>query len=91
MPDQTTDLPCSLLTDVKGTIPEFPPAHLDPETGQLLPISDEELAARRDAALRTLIAIAELTDETDTDERWEDFMRGYDEFHPARPQFEGMY
>jgi hypothetical protein len=91
MPDQATDSPGARLADAKGPIPEFPPARIDPETGQLLPISEDELAARRDAALRTLRAIAEMTDETDTDERWEDFMRGYDESHPRRPQFEGMY
>ncbi len=90
MPNQATDTTPAQLADAKGPIPEFPSARLDPETGRLLPISDDELAARRDAAVRTLRAIAEMTDETDTDERWEDFMRGYDESHPLRPQFEGM-
>jgi hypothetical protein len=91
MDDQIADASRTQLTDANGPIPEFPPPRLDPETGRLLPISQEELDARRDAALRMLAVIGEVTDETDTDERWEEFMRAYDESHPLRPQFEGMY
>ena len=42
------------LVDELGPIPTFPPLALDPKTGRMLPISEEEKAARRDAVLRML-------------------------------------
>jgi hypothetical protein len=39
-------------------------------------INDEERVARRDAAIRALAAIGQITDETDTEERWADVFRG---------------
>lgn len=91
MPNQLADKSQIPIADGKGPIPEFPAARLDPETGRLLPMSQEELETRRDAAMRMLAAIGEITDETDTDERWKDFMRAFDESHRLRPQFDGMY
>jgi hypothetical protein len=35
----------------------------------------EERTARRDAAIRALAAIGQITDETDTDEHWADVFR----------------
>ena len=46
--------PVGKLVDELGPIPTFPPLALDPETGQILPMSEEETAARRDAVLRML-------------------------------------
>ncbi len=61
-------------SDERGPIPVFGPARTD-ESGRVL-TNDEERAARRDAAIRALAAIGEITDETDTDERWDDVSRG---------------
>src|SRR5208337_72022 len=46
---------------------------------------------RREAAIRALRAISEITDETDTDDRWEEIYRNTDEGRPHRKLFEGMY
>ena len=58
----------------RGPIPSFGPARTD-ESGRVL-MNDEERAARRDAAIRALAAIGQITDDTDTDERWADAFRG---------------
>ena len=58
------------LSEDLGPIPSFRPLSLDPETGRMLPVSDEELVARREAALRMLEVLDTLTDENDTDEKW---------------------
>jgi hypothetical protein len=79
------------LCDEEGPIPSFPPIPIDPVTGRILPISDEERAARRAAAIRAIKAIGRITDETDTDERWREVYRGIDESRPHRKLFEGMY
>ena len=42
----------STLCDDDGPIPEFPALAVDCSTGRILPISDEERAARRAAAIR---------------------------------------
>ena len=62
------------LSDERGPIPSFGPARTD-ASGRVL-MDDEERAARRDAAIRALAAIGQITDETDTDERWADVFRG---------------
>ena len=79
------------LTDELGPIPSFPPLALDPETGRMLPISDEELAARRDSALRMLNVLDQITDESDTDEKWREVYRNIDACRPHRPLFTGLY
>jgi hypothetical protein len=79
------------LSDADGPIPTFPPLAVDPATGRLLPMSDEEREARRAAAIRAIKAIRQITDETDTDERWAEVYRNIDERRPHRKLFEGMY
>ena len=79
------------LCDEEGPIPMFPPVAVDPATGRILPISDEERAARRSASLRATRAISQITDETDTDEIWQEVYRNIDEDRPHRKLFEGMY
>ena len=79
------------LADDLGPIPSFPPLALDPETGRMLPISDEEFDARRDAALRMLVVLEQITDESDTVERWREVYRNIDAGRPHRPLFEGLY
>jgi hypothetical protein len=62
------------LSDERGPIPAFGPARTD-GNGRVL-MSDEERAARRDAAIRALAAVGGITDETDTDEVWAEVFRG---------------
>ena len=62
------------LSDERGPIPVFDAARTD-ASGQLL-MSEEERAARRDAAMRALAAVSGITDETDTDEVWAKVFRG---------------
>jgi len=81
----------SSLCDDEGPIPEFPALAVDSSSGRILPISEEQRAARREAAIRALRAISEITDETDTDDRWEEIYRNIDESRPHRKLFEGMY
>jgi hypothetical protein len=61
-------------SDERGPIPSFGPGRTD-ESDRIL-MNDEERAARRDAAIRALAAIGQITDDTDTDERWADAFRG---------------
>jgi hypothetical protein len=79
------------LFDELGPIPTFPPVTLDPKTGRMLPISDEEIAARREAVLRMLEVLHLITDESDTDERWRDVYQSLDAGRPHRPLFKGTY
>jgi hypothetical protein len=79
------------LVDELGPIPAFPPVALDPKTDRMLPISDEELAARRDAILRMLKVLDQITDESDTDENWREVYRNIDAGRPHRPLFHGLY
>ena len=62
------------LADERGPIPSFGPARTD-QSGRVL-MTDEERVARRDAAIRALAAIGQITDDSDTDERWSDAFRG---------------
>ena len=77
------------LVDDGGPIPTFPPRGLD-EHGRLIPLSLEERAARRDAAIRVLRVLADLPDD-DPPGIEGAMMRGIDEARPHRPLFEGMY
>ena len=79
------------LCDSEGPIPVFPPLAIDPATGRVLPMSDDEREARRAAAIRAIDAIAQITDETDTVELWTEGMRDLDAHRPHRKLFEGMY
>ena len=44
----------SSLCDDEGPIPEFPALAVDSSSGRILPISEEQRAARREAAIRAL-------------------------------------
>jgi hypothetical protein len=44
----------SALCDDEGPIPEFPALAVDSSSGRILPISEEQRAARRAAAIRAL-------------------------------------
>jgi hypothetical protein len=57
---------------------------IDPESGKLRPLSDEERRARAESLHRALEEIGEITDETDTDEVWAEVYRG---LAAARPPF----
>jgi excisionase family DNA binding protein len=70
---------------------ETPRGAVDPMTGRLRPLSDEERVRRSAELRRALDDIAEITDETDTDEIWADVFRGIDASRPHRPLFEGRY
>jgi hypothetical protein len=71
--------------------PAPPRGDVDPATGRLLPLSDEQRQARTEALNRALDALADITDATDTDATWREVMRGIDEGRPHRPLFEGSY
>ena len=75
----------SELVDELGPIPSFPPLSLDPETGRMIPLSQAELEARRDAALRMLKVLHTITDEHDTDENWREACRNIDAPSGHRP------
>jgi hypothetical protein len=78
------------LRDEQGPIPTFPVRAVD-EHGRLIPLSAEERLARSEAAIRALKAITQITDETDTDEKWSEFYRGIDDNRPVGQKlFEGM-
>jgi hypothetical protein len=57
----------------------------------MLPVSDAVLAARRNASLRMLKVLDQITDESDTDEKWSEVYRNIDACRPHRPLFEGLY
>ena len=67
------------------------PGTVDTDSGPIQPLTDQERRARSEALGRALDEIAGMTDETDTDQVWQDVMRGIDENRPHRPQFEGSY
>ena len=56
---------------------------VDVATGHLRPMSEEERRERSEAVQRALDEIATITDETDTDEIWDDVFRG---LKAARPE-----
>ena len=90
-PNTITENKVTPLSDAEGPIPSFPPLPLDPATGQLLSMSDQEIAARRDAAIRAIKALGRMTDENDDDSLWKEVYRNIDEGRPHRKLFEGMY
>jgi hypothetical protein len=67
------------LSDEKGPIPTFGPAITD-ENGRLV-IDEEESKARSDAIQRMLSVIRNITDESDTDEVWDEVTRALEESH----------
>jgi hypothetical protein len=77
------------LCDEYGPIPNFGPVKLD-ENGRIV-MSEEERAARRDAAIRVIAAIRRLPDDDPPDVE-EQMMRGIDANRPEGAKlFEGMY
>lgn len=66
-----------------------PPCTVDRDTGRLLPLTDEERRARSEALGRALDQVDQITDQTDTDERWGEIQRHIDEARPDRPLFGG--
>jgi hypothetical protein len=76
------------LCDERGPIPVFGPVRTDRQ-GRIL-MSEQERAARRDAAIRALRALESLP-ESDPPGTAERFMRELDENRTHRPLFEGMY
>jgi excisionase family DNA binding protein len=51
---------------------------IDPATGRLRPMSDEERRDRSARLQRTLEGLGGIADETDTDENWAEVFRGLD-------------
>lgn len=79
------------MSDDRGPIPTFPPVSLDPLTGQILPMSEAEMAARRDAMARTIELMRTWPDD-DPPGTTREFMRGIDSHRaPGTKLFEGMY
>jgi hypothetical protein len=62
------------LADDNGPIPTFGPVRTN-ECGQIV-MSAQERTARAIAAKRALKAVANITDESDTDELWDEVTRG---------------
>jgi hypothetical protein len=62
---------------------------VDPTTGRIRPLSDEERRARSARLQRTLDEIAEITDETDTEENWAEVFRGLAAARGESPAAEG--
>jgi hypothetical protein len=88
---KTTDQQPPPLCDEQGPIPQFPPVALDPQSGQVIMPSAEEIAQRHAAALRALRALAQLPD-NDSPDVFEQGMRDIDaERLPGQKLFEGVY
>jgi hypothetical protein len=80
-----------LLCDEQGLIPTFPPRASDAD-GRPIPVSAEERAARRAAALRAIEAIGRITDPNEPPDLVETGMRDIDDSRPAGQKlFEGLY
>lgn len=89
MIEEKDQAPPATLHDAEGPIPTFPPRRLD-SRGKLVPISDEERAARSCAIIRTLKAIETLPD--DAPGTTEEMMKGIEANRPVGAKlFEGMY
>jgi hypothetical protein len=63
---------------------------IDPVTGRLRPLSAEERRARSQSLRRTLKDLAGITDESDTDEVWDEVFRGPAAARPEHPPAAGM-
>ena len=74
--------------DEDGPIPVYGPVATDPNTGQRIPMSDEERAGRRAAGLRVAKLRETMIGEDDTEERWLEIYRSIDSHRPHRPLFE---
>lgn len=63
-----------------ATVPSTVSPHRSVDArGRALPMTDAEIRARAVEVARGLDALDDITDETDTDEMWEEFTRGIDE------------
>jgi hypothetical protein len=79
-----------MIPDVpRPDLSKLPPSGLGPD-GKLRRMTEEEHRAWIEAARRGLAEIAQMTDE-DPPGAFETFMQNFDEDHPHRPQFQGMY
>jgi hypothetical protein len=58
-----------------GVPKRFAPRRSTDERGVLLPITEQERLARVEAGNRMLDELAEMTDETDTPELWDEVLR----------------
>jgi excisionase family DNA binding protein len=67
------------------------PGAVDPETGRLLPVTEEQRKERSAKLAAAIARRAQTTDASDTDEVWREVFRGIDESRPHRPLFEGQY
>ncbi len=65
-----------------------PPARLDAQ-GRLSPFTDEEKAQHASALREVAAALAAIPDDPNEDDA--EFFRAFDESHPDRPAFTGMY
>lgn len=73
-----------------ATVPKLvaPPNRYDPQ-GCLLPFTKEEKSQYVAAILEGLASMAAIPDDPNEDDR--DFFRAFDESHPGRPMFTGLY
>jgi hypothetical protein len=79
-----------MMPDVpRPDLSKLPPSGLGPD-GKLRRMTQEEQRRCIESVQRRLAEIAEMLDE-DPPGAFEAFMRNFDEDHPHRPQFEGMY
>ena len=62
---------------------------IDPATGRLRPLSDEERSARFESLRRTLEELAGIADESDTEEVWDEIFRGLAAARPEYPPADG--
>ncbi len=58
-----------------GALRAFTPPRSTDERGRLLPVTDEQLRAQVEEGNRMLDELAEMTDETDTPELWDEVLR----------------
>ena len=83
----------STRTIADPSSPSFDPGPIPPSGvdahGRLLPISEAEQRARAAAITRTFEAMADMTDEHDTEEAWAEIEKGIDSARPHRKLFEG--
>ena len=68
-----------------ATAPTTETPLIDPVTGRLRPMSIEERRERSESLQRALDEMAEITDETDTDENWAEVFRGLEASRPEWP------